>query len=429
MERRARRLSPLTPLARSSILVVAVAAATWRQLLGEEASRSGLVLIGLLVAGLLFGALTWLRTTYWIEEGELRIDTGLLSRRSRRIRIDRLQGVDIAQPLVARLFGLAEVRMDVAGGDREGSLAFLSLADAQALREVLLARRDSVRDTELTQPIGSAPVEPGRPEVPRTVLVVDNLMLLCALALSVEMVGLLASGAASVFLLVATGEWAGGSALLPVVAGLAWVLLRRFAGHYSFTLSETAAGLQARRGLFDLNAQTLSLVRVQGVVVSEPLLWRALGWVRVDVSVAGYGGGDESGPTVSTLLPVGRRAEAIRISRLLLGGHDFAEVPLTPPPGRARWVAPWRSFSGCGIGDHLIVGRTGMVVRRTHVVPHARVQSLRLTQGPVQRGLGLADLHVDSPPGPVRLRCRQRDAGEARVLLERESQLSAAARR
>jgi putative membrane protein len=67
--------------------------------------------------------------------------------------------------------------------------------------------------------------------------------------------------------------------------------------------------------------------------------------------------------------------------------------------------------------------------RRTHVVPHARVQSLRLSQGWWQRRLRLADLHVDSPPGPVHVRARHRDADEARRLLERESLRSRAARR
>ena len=58
------------------------------------------------------------------------------------------------------------------------------------------------------------------------------------------------------------------------------------------------------------------------------------------------------------------------------------------------------------------------------MVPHARVQSLRLHQGPWQRRLGLADLLVDSPPGPVRVRARHRDAGEARRLLDRENEVA-----
>jgi putative membrane protein len=56
------------------------------------------------------------------------------------------------------------------------------------------------------------------------------------------------------------------------------------------------------------------------------------------------------------------------------------------------------------------------------------VQSLRLSQGPLQRRLGLADLHVDSPPGPVHVRARHRRADEARALLEQEQALARAAR-
>ena len=59
-----------------------------------------------------------------------------------------------------------------------------------------------------------------------------------------------------------------------------------------------------------------------------------------------------------------------------------------------------------------------MLTRRTHAVPHARVQSLQVHQGPWQRRLGLADLHVDSPSGPVQVRVRHRDAREARALLD-----------
>ena len=105
-------------------------------------------------------------------------------------------------------------------------------------------------------------------------------------------------------------------------------------------------------------------------------------------------------------------------------------MTLTRPPDRARWAAPVRRrFMSAGVGEHLVVSREGMVTRRTHVVPHARVQSLQLHQGVWQRRLGLADLHVDSPPGPVKVRLRHRDAAEARELLEREDALTRRARR
>src|SRR3712207_274545 len=112
-----RRLSPLTPLVRGPLLLVAFVGASWQQLIGTSERRwIWVVLAALLVAGLVYGTASWVRTRYWITEAELRIDTGVLGRRSRRIRIDRLQGFDIVQPLVARLLGLAELKFDVASG-------------------------------------------------------------------------------------------------------------------------------------------------------------------------------------------------------------------------------------------------------------------------------------------------------------------------
>jgi putative membrane protein len=102
---------------------------------------------------------------------------------------------------------------------------------------------------------------------------------------------------------------------------------------------------------------------------------------------------------------------------------------LSPPPERSRWVAPVRrNFLFSGVGEHLVVSREGIFTKRTHAVPHARVQSLQVRQGPWQRRLGLADLQVDSPPGPVKVRVRHRDAGEARRLLDQENEVARAAR-
>ena len=61
------------------------------------------------------------------------------------------------------------------------------------------------------------------------------------------------------------------------------------------------------------------------------------------------------------------------------------------------------------------------------VVPHARTQSVRVTQGPWERALDLATMHVDSPPGPVLISALYRDAGEARAIAEAQNQRAQAA--
>ena len=430
-ERPFKRLSPLTPLVRSFIWVVAVLASTWDDVLGGDLGPIAWLLLALLAAGAVYGAASWLRTKYWIEADELRVDTGVISRQSRRIRVDRLQGIDISQPFVARIFGLAELKMDVAGGGKsEGSLAFLRLQEAQDLRETLLARRDAVKAGAAGT---EAAAEQPQPLPERVLARLDLRTLVLSLLLSPEtgafiLAGLVFGGLFAVF-----GAVSGFAAMLPVLAGFALTLFRRLSAYYRFTVLETPAGLQVRRGLFELDSQTITLSRVQGVVVTEPLLWRGHGWARLDVALAGYSSSDGDGkPSASTVMPVAPRPLVIWLARRLLehsGSPDLDDVLLSPPPERSRWVAPVRrSFLLAGVGEHLVVSREGIFTKHTHAVPHARVQSLQVLQGPWQRRFGLADLQVDSPPGPVKVRVRHRDAGDARRLLDQENEVARSAR-
>jgi putative membrane protein len=429
-----RRLSPLTPVARAPIVLLAVVGTSWQQLISQGAGAFSLVLGALLVAGGVYGVASWVRTKYWIDGDELRIDTGVVVRQSRRIRIDRLQGIDIVQPLVARLMGLAELRFDVASGsDREGSLAFLPHREALELRTSLLDRRDDLREHTGTQEepgsgVDRAPRAPA-PEIRLATLQLGPL--LGSLLLSTETLLMLVSGVALAVTFVLTGAFLLAGGLAPALIGLALALVRKLTSYFGFTLSDSAAGLHVRRGLTSLSSQTIARARVQGLVVTEPLLWRPFGWARLDVSVAGYQ--SSSDPDLvqasSTLMPVAPRAEIDALVRHVLG-RDVAEVPLTPPPRRARWVAPLTAWTmAVGQDAELLVSRRGFWHRRLDLVPQARVQSVRLSQGPLQRRLRLADVHVDSPPGPVRLLAEARDEVEARSLLQRTVTLGRAARR
>lgn len=432
-----RRLSPLTPLVRGGIVLVAMVATSWDDLLAGRLGPIGLTLLGVLIVGGTIGYVSWLRTKYWIEGDELRIDTGVVSHQSRRIRIDRLQGIDIVQPFVARIFGLAELRMDTAGGNREGSLAFLPLAEAQRLRGTLLARREAARRTGPVGEDARAPREWSPPDHDLAVLEVRTLLLSTLLS----PIAVVAAVGAVAFVVALQMEGLDDVVVLapgaPVVAGFVLVQLRRFSGYFGFTVSQTSSGLQVRRGLLERTTQTIALARVQGVVVTEPFLWRGMGWARLDVSVAGYGAGaeGEGGPSATTVMPVAPRALVLRLGEhLLRGGEEEVEVdpdavPITVPPRQARWVDPvGRRFLGAGLGRDVVVSKEGRFTRRTHVIRHARVQSLRLAQGPVQRALGLADVHLDSPPGPVHVRFRHRAAADARAMLDEAEALARASR-
>ena len=89
---------------------------------------------GGLVVGSILGWLSWRFTTFVIDDGEARVDSGILWKKSRRVPFERLQSVDIHEPLVARVFGLAELHLDSAGGsESRTTVRYLTPARAAAI--------------------------------------------------------------------------------------------------------------------------------------------------------------------------------------------------------------------------------------------------------------------------------------------------------
>jgi putative membrane protein len=128
-------------------------------------------------------------------------------------------------------------------------------------------------------------------------------------------------------------------------------------------------------------------------------------------------------------MPVAPRSEVLALARSVLRGLDPAAVPVIPPPTRARWLAPFTAWNlAAGQDEALLVTQRGFWVRRLDAVPQQRTQSVQLTQGVLQRRLGLADVAVDSPPGPVRVVAAHRDTADARRFLELTVRHSRAAR-
>ena len=95
----------------------------------------------------------------------------------------------------------------------------------------------------------------------------------------------------------------------------------RFAGEFGHEAAVSPDGIRLRRGLLEKRSQTLPPGRVQAVRLRQPMLWRLKGWWRVQVNVAGYGGGEEGESAVSAqtvLLPVGPREDALTALWLVL---------------------------------------------------------------------------------------------------------------
>jgi Predicted membrane protein len=135
-----------------------------------------------------------------------------------------------------------------------------------------------------------------------------------------------------------------------------------------------------------------------------------------------------AGSSNSVLVPVAPREVAEAVIAAVLPGVTVP-ASLGRPPRRARWCVPfwWRGY-GLAVTDTVFAARHGLLRRRLSLVPHAKAQSVRLTQGPWERFKGLADIHLDTGAGKT-VTARLRDAGEATELLQAQADRSRTGRR
>ena len=154
------RVHRLTPLLRLWSVILAVIAAFALNVNMEalrglfafvtgEHSAADLRDIGLALAGFIavcavvwiVSGVWWRQMGYQLGEEELTLRHGVISKQQRTARYDRTQAVDVVEPVIARLFRLAAVRVETAGGQSSViEIAYLKKSDAEALRDDILAR-------------------------------------------------------------------------------------------------------------------------------------------------------------------------------------------------------------------------------------------------------------------------------------------------
>jgi putative membrane protein len=414
------RVHPLSPLVRAGgplggLMVLAI---TGSRRHGNYTAV--LTEVAVIVALVLVGVISWLVTRWRIEAGVLRIESGLVRRSSRRFPADQIQAVDIVRPLVARMFGLAEVRVRMAASTgQHGRLSYLPESEAEKVRARLLALAHGV--TEYAPP----PPEEVLITTPTGRLVPSILLSGIGLVLESVIVAL-------VILVVVTPAAVGPLLSLTATAliGLVASVFRRLNSDYHLTVAEAPDGLRLRSGLVQTAAETIPRGRVQGARMVEPWLWRPFGWCRLVVDVAGKQRGGRESRSISealrTVLPVGSKAQAEWLLERILPGIP---VHRSPPPSRARWKSPLRyRYLSWGGDDSYATTTSGRVRRVTDWVPLAKVQSIRFVEGPLQRRLRLATVHLDTAGRSIHAALRDRDRSECDELLSTLPGLCRAAR-
>ena len=427
-----RRLHPLSPLVRGGRVTIALAIVLVPAVLtghGFAKEIPPLIVAGVFVV---LGFISWIVTRWRIEGGDLQIETGVLRRRSTRYPLAQVQAVDIIRPGFARLLRVAELRLRMGGASGAiGHLAYVPEHEAGPLHDRLLelarAAKGETLGEEEEVPRSERPAERVLTTVPPALLAAAILVSDVGIFAELVLVGLVVTYIVSSS---AVGAILGGGTIWIISAFT--VVWRRFNQEYRLTVAESSDGLHVRGGLVALTAETIRPGRVQAVRLVEPLLWRALGWCRLEVDLAGpkraRGESDAQRGRLRTVLPVGSRALAEELLDVLV--PDRPRELLAPPPRRARWKSPLRYPKlGWARTETCVATRSGRLRRVTSWVPLEKAQSFRRVQGPLQRRLALASVHVDTAGRSVHATLRDRDVAEAERALVELTELARAARR
>jgi putative membrane protein len=422
------RLHPLSPVVRGGRGTIAIGILLVPIALGGDKLSSAvpqMIVIAVLIGA---GFVSWLVTRWRVEGDDLHIETGLLRRRSIRFPLSQVQAIDVIRPGLARMFRVAELRLRMAGSSgATARLAYLPEREVEPLRDRLLALARGARDDR------PETEQPSEQQEERVLAQVDTWRLVVSILVSD--VGVVAEAILVGFAIAAVLSPHAAAAIAS--GGAVWIISavtvvwRRFNQLYRLRVAEGPEGLHLHGGLVALTTEVIRPGRVQAVRMVEPFLWRAVGWCRLEVDLAGRqrrkGEGEAARGQMRTLLPVGHRALALELVDLLVPDRPR---DLSPPPRRAFWKSPLRYRNlAWARSDSAVATTSGRLRRISSWVPLEKVQSLRHVEGPLQRRLGLASIHVDTAGKAVHATLRDRDRAESTQALAELAELARAARR
>ena len=313
----------------------------------------------------------------------------------------------------------------------------------------------SRRGARMPMPVAADPSQP-------PIFRISNVRLIASIMLEhlvwlVPAVGVMIGAAVFTAILAGESPFLIFMALLPgtfvPLLGYLGTLWARFDGAANFKITPSGqGGVTLRYGFTGTHTQNVMVERIQALAVEQSILWRAFGWYRIKMTIAGIGieqNDNQKLVTRNVALPVGNKQETLMALRLLLPALDEAQAqvlldtadgslksqkPQVPAmivtPSSARWMdlLTWKrngvttvgytagsvqattridsDAARSSVGEHtrgdLLLIRGGYFIRTLSIVPVSRVLSVSRGQGPLQRAFGCASVHFGTVPGPVR---------------------------
>ncbi len=395
---------------------------------------------------------------YTITEQEVVIRSGILSKKERHIKIDRIQNITITQNFLHKLMRIAKVQLETAGdATTEGNLDSVSIADSERIREIIRNHQHEKSATIINED-GEKVVEELEEEEENVIFSMslwDTIkygavrfrpIVLVASAWIFSMVSqfnpnwteelevILESGykeyikQLDVFMLVV---YAIAGVLL--VLFLSWIIdiLLTVNTYHKFILVSERGKLLTSQGLFSSQKGAIPLKKLQMMVIKSNPITRKLNFYRLDLQTAGFGGGDGTKAKSETAIPFAKFSQVKDIINKIRAVELPEVFTKVSPKSIRRAVVKYLVFSipvgfalyftfesfwillilipiigfaayiryqyrGYHVENNQIIVKQGFWFQKISIIPIEKIQTLHKKSSYFQRRLGLATVEIDT---------------------------------
>lgn len=398
--------------------------------------------------------LSWRMHTFRVTREAVEVRSGILFRRHRRAPLDRIQGINITRSFIPRLVGAAKLQVSVAGQGASTELSYLGSKLTDGLRRDILRLASGAKGEAAPAPAHQRPqsasdlvservneflapeLDPDLAE-PESVVHIPPLRIAGSVVISGTTVFFVLMLIGMTFAAIYGTPWVLFS-VIPAMIGFLTFYWSRITRSMRYSIAATQHGIRVGYGLLSISNETIPPGRIHGIEVRQSLLWRPFGWweIRINTAVQESSGGNQSqAQQRAILMPVGTREDVMRVislvlptipegdatdlvTRGLLGTGTDADYTTAPRASRLFNPFTWKRVGYALLGD-VLVTRQGWAHRSLVIVPLARVQSVRIAQGPWQRRRDLASGHAHTVAGPVTARVSQLGRDDALRFFDR----------
>lgn len=396
---------------------------------------------------------------YTITEQEVVIRSGVLSKKERHIKIDRIQNVTITQNFLHKLMRIAKVQLETAGdATTEGNLDSVSIADSERIREIIRNHQHEKSSTTIVNEEGEQ-VEVKQIEEEENVIFSMSLwdtikygavrfrpIVLVASAWIFSMFSQLnPNWTEELEVILESGykEYIKQldifSMILYAIAGIllvllfSWILdiLLTVNTYHKFKLVSEKGKLLTSQGLFSSQKGAIPLKKLQMMVIKSNPITRKLNFYRLDLQTAGFGGGDGTKAKSETAIPFAKFSQVKEIINKIRAVELPEVFTKVSPKSIRRAVVKYLVFSipfgialyftfdsfwillvllpiigfaayiryqyrGYHVENNQIIVKQGFWFQKISIIPIEKIQTLHKRSSYFQRRLGLATVEIDT---------------------------------